>query len=31
MSRGGEILEEERQLKSGISEQLRLTVVIPYL
>jgi hypothetical protein len=30
-SRGGEVLEQERQLRSGISEALRLTVVIPYL
>lgn len=30
-SRGGEVLEQERQLHSGLSEALRLTVVIPYL
>ncbi|WIA43858.1 hypothetical protein OEZ86_010273 [Tetradesmus obliquus] len=30
-SRGGEVLEQERQLRSGLSEALRLTVVIPYL
>jgi hypothetical protein len=30
-SRGGEVLEQQRQLRSGLSEALRLTVVIPYL
>lgn len=31
LSRGGEIIEQERKLKSGVHEQLKLTVCIPYL
>lgn len=31
LSRGGEIIEQERFLKSGVHEQLKLTICIPYL